>query len=268
MGYITQQAAEQIFLRMMKTGRFDIESGVTPNDSGSTTAGEKSTTTAAETAEAEDQDQQTEENPTDEELQVLAQEFAKQVPEDTFTPAQMQGYLLQHLHSPTEAVIATADWVADEKHRMQEDKKSKKQKRSDPKKRRAEAEKQRRGPPTGFMLPRGGIKFNSHSKSESGQSMASSTAPSMAPSTAQSTSTNDSPETPPEGPSTVVQVNCLDDLLKATSKMTIMEAVAKNKLEDASGEGVEEVVEDFATAVSEKAAMEAMAEIKPRNGPP
>ncbi|KAI1825273.1 P-loop containing nucleoside triphosphate hydrolase protein [Xylaria intraflava] len=46
-----------------------------------------------------------------ENLQALAVEFALQIPDDTFTPSQLQGFFQLHLHSATEAVAHISAWV-------------------------------------------------------------------------------------------------------------------------------------------------------------
>ncbi|RYC58601.1 hypothetical protein CHU98_g7607 [Xylaria longipes] len=137
MGHMTRQGAEQIFLRMMKTGRLDMApDGLSENDD--LEHGKKKKRTVI----AED-GQQVDEHQTDEELQVLAQKFSKQVPEATFTPAQLQGYLLRHLHSATTAVDKIAEWVVAEQRRVADDarrktEKTKKQKAEKAKKQKAE----------------------------------------------------------------------------------------------------------------------------------
>jgi chaperone BCS1 len=45
------------------------------------------------------------------ELQRLALEFSSQIPEDAFTPAQLQGYLLNRRDSPSAAAAETSEWV-------------------------------------------------------------------------------------------------------------------------------------------------------------
>ncbi|KAI1272460.1 P-loop containing nucleoside triphosphate hydrolase protein [Xylaria sp. FL0933] len=44
-------------------------------------------------------------------LRALALEFASQVPEDTFTPSQLQGFFQLHLNSATEAVANISSWI-------------------------------------------------------------------------------------------------------------------------------------------------------------
>jgi chaperone BCS1 len=47
-------------------------------------------------------------------LNKLATEFSTYIPEDTFTPAQLQGYLITHRNSATNAVKETKVWVEDQ----------------------------------------------------------------------------------------------------------------------------------------------------------
>jgi mitochondrial chaperone BCS1 len=54
------------------------------------------------------------------ELQILALEFSKAIPDNTFTPAQLQGYLLNHRNSPSLAATEMTSWVADEQKKMEE----------------------------------------------------------------------------------------------------------------------------------------------------
>jgi chaperone BCS1 len=53
-------------------------------------------------------------------LQKLALSFASGIPDDTFTPAQLQGFLLSYRSRPAKAVADVAAWVRDEKGRLDE----------------------------------------------------------------------------------------------------------------------------------------------------
>jgi chaperone BCS1 len=53
-------------------------------------------------------------------LQRLALEFSSAIPDNTFTPAQLQGYLLNHRNSPGLAASEMGAWVADEDRKMEE----------------------------------------------------------------------------------------------------------------------------------------------------
>lgn len=50
----------------------------------------------------------------------LADDFSSQVPNEIFTPAQLQGYLLNHRGAPEEAAQRIAEWVVEEKAVMEE----------------------------------------------------------------------------------------------------------------------------------------------------
>lgn len=56
----------------------------------------------------------------DGELQKLALEFSSQIPENTLTPAQLQGYLLNRRKSPAAAAVEASIWVEEEKVMMEE----------------------------------------------------------------------------------------------------------------------------------------------------
>lgn len=56
----------------------------------------------------------------DGELHKLALEFSSQIPKNTFTPAQLQGYLLNRRNSPAAAAIEASIWVDEEKAMMAE----------------------------------------------------------------------------------------------------------------------------------------------------
>ena len=58
----------------------------------------------------------------DNNIEALALEFSVQIPEKTFTPAQIQGYLLLHRDSPTNAAKGIAEWIEVEKLRAQDTK--------------------------------------------------------------------------------------------------------------------------------------------------
>ncbi|KAI3319451.1 P-loop containing nucleoside triphosphate hydrolase protein [Xylariaceae sp. AK1471] len=133
MGHITPRGAEQIFLRMMKTGMLDkASSGAVSDD---TKAGNSK-------PENDDQEDEQNQNRTDEDLQALAKQFSEHIPEATFTPAQLQGYLLQYLHSATTAVDKIAAWVADEKRKVVEEAERKEQRRKEKEEKEKEKEKE------------------------------------------------------------------------------------------------------------------------------
>jgi chaperone BCS1 len=49
-----------------------------------------------------------------EKLKMLAGTFAEQVPDDTLTPSQLQGFFQRHLSSATQAAEAIRPWVEEE----------------------------------------------------------------------------------------------------------------------------------------------------------
>jgi chaperone BCS1 len=49
-----------------------------------------------------------------EQLRMLAAQFAAEVPEDTFTPSQLQGFFQLHLGDVMQAVASIGDWVRQE----------------------------------------------------------------------------------------------------------------------------------------------------------
>ncbi|GKT40516.1 uncharacterized protein ColSpa_00697 [Colletotrichum spaethianum] len=50
----------------------------------------------------------------------LAERFSSQIPDNVFTPAQLQGYLLHHRNSPEKAADCILTWVVQEKAIMDE----------------------------------------------------------------------------------------------------------------------------------------------------
>ncbi|KAI0394150.1 P-loop containing nucleoside triphosphate hydrolase protein [Xylariaceae sp. FL0594] len=130
MGYISKEGAEQLFIRMMKTARLDpyvaTAAAIGGGGSGSSGAVVRDPLNPAPPQQqnhekgAEQDDAKNPSDQKDDDLQLLASEFAEKVPEDTFSPAQIQGYLLRYLHSATMARDKIADWVADEKRKAEE----------------------------------------------------------------------------------------------------------------------------------------------------
>ncbi|PSR77249.1 P-loop containing nucleoside triphosphate hydrolase protein [Coniella lustricola] len=100
LGNITQRSSELMFMRM-----FD----------GSASAASSCSSSAEDVAQTEAKS-----CPTAGELEELARRFSAQVIPDTFTPAQLQGYLLGHSHDPRQAVEALGAWMQEEMATMQE----------------------------------------------------------------------------------------------------------------------------------------------------
>jgi mitochondrial chaperone BCS1 len=93
LGNISRRSAELMFHRMYTPARLQDRS---PLELG----------TAPETPDAE--------------LREMALKFSVQLPEDTFTPAQVQGYLLNNRTNPAKAVAGAAAWAEEEKKIMEE----------------------------------------------------------------------------------------------------------------------------------------------------
>jgi chaperone BCS1 len=55
----------------------------------------------------------------EDELKRLALEFSKKIPNEVFTPAQLQGYLLNHRDSPVEATANVEQWVQEEQQTIE-----------------------------------------------------------------------------------------------------------------------------------------------------
>ncbi|KAF3766176.1 P-loop containing nucleoside triphosphate hydrolase protein [Cryphonectria parasitica EP155] len=98
LGNISQRSAELMFMRMY--------------DGDSLLATSHDDTQAARVSVAGE-----------EELKKLALQFGRYVKADTFTPAQLQGYLLNHCNDPRGAVEGLDKWMAEEEACMEENKK-------------------------------------------------------------------------------------------------------------------------------------------------
>lgn len=103
LGNISRRSAELMFLRM-----FAPETKEKSSDAHPATA-EGGVTEAAMLRKLGD-----------DELQHLALEFCGHIPDDTFTPAQLQGYLLNHKGKPSDAAEGVVAWVEEERARMAE----------------------------------------------------------------------------------------------------------------------------------------------------
>lgn len=76
-------------------------------------------------------------------LNQLAIEFSKCIPSEVFTPAQVQGYLLNHRNSPLDAAAKAKEWVQEE-IRLIEAAKEKERKEAEAKKKKRKERKRRR----------------------------------------------------------------------------------------------------------------------------
>ncbi|KAI3326290.1 P-loop containing nucleoside triphosphate hydrolase protein [Xylariaceae sp. AK1471] len=102
LGNISRKSAEQMFVRMFTP---DIESSplVAKDEYDETGSNGKSSSLNFET------------------LQKHALEFSMHIPDDTFTPSQLQGFFQLHLDSATEAVVNVSSWVESELSRSLSD---------------------------------------------------------------------------------------------------------------------------------------------------
>ncbi len=92
MAHISQASAQKMFLRMYMP---DAENGFPSTDA---------------------KDSKLKDGALDE----LALQFSSTIPNEVFTPAQLQGYLLNHRNDPAAASAGIATWVKEEKARMDE----------------------------------------------------------------------------------------------------------------------------------------------------
>ncbi|KAI0892047.1 P-loop containing nucleoside triphosphate hydrolase protein [Annulohypoxylon nitens] len=104
-GHVNQHGAEQMFRRMYEADLLEA-----PIGKGGSVESLDSIQDSFSTKDIEE----------DEDLATLASRFSKEIPEGTFTPAQLQEYLLQHQRAPMRAVRQVADWVAGEKRKKEE----------------------------------------------------------------------------------------------------------------------------------------------------
>lgn len=86
-----------------------------------------------------------------EELEKLASEFRSKTPDDAFTPAQLQGYLLNYRNHPQKAVADLEAWTESEKAHMNEAK----EQEAEVEKMRAERKKERKNQPVTNMATNG-----------------------------------------------------------------------------------------------------------------
>ena len=75
----------------------------------------------------------------DDELKRLALQFSSHIPDNVFTPAQLQGYLLNYREKPVDAAALIAEWVGEEQRLMEEAKERARKAAEQRKKKRREA---------------------------------------------------------------------------------------------------------------------------------
>ncbi len=85
---------------------------ITSPTSGESDAAAASTAAAATESKKTKAERAAEEAAAATKLDTMAEMFAAAIPELTFSPAELQGYLLKHKRDPTSAVAGVADWVA------------------------------------------------------------------------------------------------------------------------------------------------------------
>lgn len=90
LGNISARSAEHMFLRMYAPESDAVTTAVTEKKS-------------------------PDHHPDADHLRELARDFASRIPDDTFTPAQLQGFLLSYRDAPGRAAAAVAAWARDEK---------------------------------------------------------------------------------------------------------------------------------------------------------
>jgi chaperone BCS1 len=108
-----QEEVRELFIRMYRVSEEDHEVEI-PRVSASTTSGNSNGSGhfkhAADTTEVEG-------------LEDLAKEFAERIPDDTFTPAEIQNHLMRYKNEPREAVETAEAWkkgVLEEKEKQRE----------------------------------------------------------------------------------------------------------------------------------------------------
>lgn len=90
LGNISKQSARQMFVRMFTPDARPVPLGLG------------------------DEDQNSDGQLCTESLHQMAAEFSDQIPDDTLTPSQLQGFFQLYLDSPAEALANISDWVATE----------------------------------------------------------------------------------------------------------------------------------------------------------
>ncbi|KAF6827090.1 mitochondrial chaperone BCS1-B 1 [Colletotrichum musicola] len=108
LGNISQQSARGMFERMYRPHRHP-GTGVLAGKQGADDGDEKKAPQDKEAGFDE-----------------LADEFCGEIPNDVFTPAQLQGYLLKHRGDPAVAAARVAEWVVEERGIMEEAQRRKK----------------------------------------------------------------------------------------------------------------------------------------------
>jgi chaperone BCS1 len=95
---------QELFIRMYRVSDEDSEDEVSTTNSTQPTMGNGSTTHANGDLKHTVNDTEVEG------LEDLAKEFAVLIPDDTFTPAEIQNHLMRHKNEPREAVRTAEEW--------------------------------------------------------------------------------------------------------------------------------------------------------------
>ncbi|KAJ0160935.1 putative mitochondrial chaperone BCS1-B [Colletotrichum tanaceti] len=122
MGRISSHSARGMFERMYRPppqtstegGAAALSSGGGPGGDDAELAKNRSRSRSRNRDQNRDRDQE------EEGFDALSARFSRQVPDDVFTPAQLQGYLLRHRNSPNAAIDRLQAWIAEEKAAMEE----------------------------------------------------------------------------------------------------------------------------------------------------
>jgi len=102
LGNISRQSAEQMFMRMFAP---DLLSWARQSACNEVALVDPKSTAASDPLD---------EHVSLEQLRMLATQFAAEVPEDTFTPSQLQGFFQLHLGDVMQAVASIGEWVRQE----------------------------------------------------------------------------------------------------------------------------------------------------------
>ena len=111
LGHMSPNSARSMFLRIMGLGESTADTIIADEDT------EEAVKEPTNTVGFDKLDTVLDKN----ELESLADEFSNAIPETTFTPAQIQEYLLKQRGDAREAVKKVSEWVVEEKARMDEE---------------------------------------------------------------------------------------------------------------------------------------------------
>jgi chaperone BCS1 len=118
LGHIDQESASSMFMRMFSRAAQEEEDSKTknkPKADKEADDSEKATGMPAALLAWDGDSSPVKHELRELRLASLAAKFAAQIPAETFTPAQLQGFLLRHRGEPDEAVAKLAEWIPEEK---------------------------------------------------------------------------------------------------------------------------------------------------------